>query len=156
MNWLQKKLQKLLGITAEQQKTLPGRAYQAPIQNTYQPTLQRLPFEKTPSKATKRDMSKKRMKRHAAFLQNARELYEAAGGYEMFVQILSHSNWYKIQKDPRGEYTYTLRVINNHNRSKRGHAESKIMRTHTAEQAIAIKDELLAIHFIEMNRRNIQ
>lgn len=148
-------IQKWLGIEPPKQRISAARAYQAPMQNTYQPTLQRLPFEKAPSKAAKRDMSKKRMKRHAAFLQNARELYEAAGGYEMFVQILSHSNWYKIQKDPRGEYTYTLRVINNNNRSKRGHAESKIMRTHTAEQAIAIKDELLAIHFIEINRRNI-
>ena len=44
-------LQKWLGIEPQKQRASAARAYQAPIQNTYQPTMERLPYQTTPQHA---------------------------------------------------------------------------------------------------------
>lgn len=143
-------IQKWLGIEPPKQRISAARAYQAPMQNTYQPTLQRLPFEKVPThKEFKRTMP---LRKHAP--RTAEELYSSCGGYEMFREILRHANWYNIRCDNRNDgFTHTIRILNRNNRTNKGFYESKTMRVPSKEIGELVAARLLDIHAIEIRKR---
>lgn len=151
-------LQKWLGITPDKPKQSAARAYQAPIQNTYQATMQRLPFEKTPTKVQRktneRDWSHKSMKKSIHAPKSAREMYDACGGYQMFRVIAMHPNWYKVEKRGRGDDNgYTLRIYNHAALSNRKKPESKIMHVSTAKEGEQVAMELMEIHITEIAKQ---
>lgn len=151
-------IQKWLGIEPPKQRISAARAYQAPMQNTYQPTLQRLPFEKVPSKMQskkkERDWSHKSMKKSVYAPKTAREMYEACGGYQMFRKIAMHPNWYKVEKRGKGEDRgYTLRVYNHSALSNKKKPESKIMHVASQKQGEDVAMQLMEIHITEISKQ---
>lgn len=143
-------IKKWLGIEPQKKRISASRAYQAPIHNTYQPTMQRLPFEKVQSK----NKFKRTMPISKIAPRTAEELYRACGGYDVFKEILRHANWYSIRCDDRNDgFTHTIRILNRNNRTNKGFFESKTMRVHTKELGELVAARLLDIHAIEIRKR---
>jgi hypothetical protein len=152
-------LQKWLGITPDKPKQSAARVYQAPIQTMYEPTLQRLQFEKTAQKTKSvrskhhRDWSHKTMKRTLHAPKTAREMYDACGGYDAFRIIAMHPSWYKIEKNKCGPYSHALRVLNRSSLSRKNIPESKIMRVISENHGEEIAMQLMEIHITEISKR---
>ena len=143
-------IQKWLGIEPPKQRVSAARAYQAPIQNTYQPTLQRLPFERT-AKPTNI-----KFKRYGKSPSDIRQFYDACGGYNMFAKIMRHSKWYTVnQRQNDSQYPYVLIVIDNDSKTQNGNFESRSFRVTSYEEGHAYAQRIVEIHIREMNKRNI-
>jgi len=161
-------IRRWLGIEEQKKRVSPTRAYKAPITIAYHDgeSMKRvgthyLPFDEKVNIPTHRSIQpvsslhyKRTMPKSKEAPKTVEDLYRLCGGYDLFCNILRHSNWYAVRQDIRDDgYSYTLRVLNRNNKTKKGHVESKTMRVVSKQEGEAVAKRLLDIHALEIRKR---
>lgn len=143
-------IQKWLGIEPPKQRISAARAYQAPIQNTYQPTMERLPYQTTPQH-TQPVVGFSYGKHYA---KSYVQMY-AAHSFEAWDRILQIRRAVAIHHRKKTN-EYELRITD-FDRHRYGMNKSCLTKTFAnVDRCVAFKNGLIGKHNTERSLRGLQ